>query len=114
MKQSLSERLENIGNTYEQVKSAVDIKVALKGYIIIDEEYNSESFGSRYVIWSNTIAAIRLIWDGKDEGFYLQATHMPPFDWTANWKNLIYIPYLREHDLEYASTIPGRITASLL
>ena len=113
MKQIVSERLKSIDQTYEQVKAAVNSKMDPKGYLIIDEQYHTKSFGSRFVTWSNKIDAIRLVWDGKDDWFYLQATHTQPFDWTANWKNLIYIPYLREHDLEYASSLPGKIVASL-
>jgi len=29
------------------------INLAPKGYIIIDEKYHPEAFGSRYVTWSN-------------------------------------------------------------
>ena len=49
MKQSVSDRLKNIDQTYQQVKSVIDTKVVPKGYIIIDEKYHPESFGSRYV-----------------------------------------------------------------
>ncbi len=113
MKQNVTERLNNIENCYPQVKSAVDGKLRPKGYLVIDEKYSPEVFGNRYATWSNKIDAIRLIWDGKDDWFYLNATHTPPFDWKANWKVLIYIPYLREHDLEYAKSIPGKIVATL-
>lgn len=113
MKQSVSERLKCIDQTYQQVKSAVDGKVAHKGYIIVDEKYHPEAFGSRYVTWSNKIDAIRLIWDGKDEWFILQSANKLPFDWTADWKQLTYIPYLREHDLGYAENIPNKLANSL-
>jgi len=114
MKQNVSERLNNINNCFQQVKLAIDNKLGPEGYLIIDEKYSPEAFGSRYATWSNNIDAVRLVWDGKDEWFYLYIAYNPPFDRIANWKELTYIPYLREHDLEYASSIPLKIVASLI
>jgi len=113
MKQSLSERINNIDNSYQQVKSAVGNKLSSKAYTIIDKKYSPEAFGSRYATWSNNLEAIRLIWDGKDDWFYLQKAQTPPFDWTANWEEIINVPYLREHDLEYASAIPRNVATCL-
>jgi len=66
----ISRILENIALTYEGVKSALNIKLLSRGYTIIEEKYHPEAFGSRYVVWSNTKDAIRLLWDGKDGWFY--------------------------------------------
>jgi hypothetical protein len=113
MKQSVQERLKSIDNSYQQVKSAINNELSQREYIIIEEKYHPEAFGSRYTTWSGKINAFRLVWDGKDDYFYLEVTHTLPFDWTADWKILIYIPYLRDHDLEYASMIPQKIVACL-
>jgi len=65
MKQVDSERLNNIDNCYQQVKSAVDNKLGHRGYLIIDEKYHPEAFGSRYTIWYNKIDAVRFGMGGK-------------------------------------------------
>jgi hypothetical protein len=109
---TVSEQLKNIADTYEKIKTAIAVKLG-STYKIIDEQYHPEAFGSRYVIWSNEQNAIRFIWDGKDEWFFLEKAHTPPFDWKSDWKEITHIPYLRQDDLEYASSLPGKITSSL-
>jgi hypothetical protein len=111
---SVSALLNSIDQTYEQVKSALDTKLNSRGYQIIEEKCHAESFGSRYAVWSNTRDAVRLLWDGKDEWFYLQSLDTMPFDWRDDWEDLIYIPFdPRKHDLSYASEIPNKIVGSL-
>ncbi len=110
----VSAALRSIAETYERARSALISKLNKQGYHIIDEKYSPEVFGSRYAIWSNNRDALRLLWDGKDEWFYLQSLNTVPFDWRDDWKDLIYIPYdPRKHDLSYAKEIPEKILASL-
>jgi hypothetical protein len=106
--------LESKAQTYVQTKAAINDKLNTQGYHIIEEKYHPEVFGSRYVTWSNRNNAIRLIWDGKDGGFYLQVLDTIPVDWRDNWKDLVYIPYdPKVHDIHYALAIPGKLIASL-
>lgn len=111
---SVSASLKSIHQTYELGKASLDIKLSSLGYHIIEEKYHPEAFGSRYVIWSNNNDAKRLIWDGRDGGFYLQVLDTIPVDWRDNWKDLVFVPYdLKEHDLHYGQEIPGKLIASL-
>jgi hypothetical protein len=106
----ISDTLKSITQTYEQIKVALDSKIASKGYVVIKENYHPESFGNRYVIWSNTKDSIRLIWDGKDGWFYLQTLETLPSDWMDDWKDVIYIPYdPREHGQSYVHDMQVKI-----
>lgn len=106
--------LNSITDTYEQAKSVLNDKLGGHGYHIIGEKYNPEVFGSRWAVWSNDKDAIRLVWDGRNYLFYLQALDKPPVDYRDTWRDLIEVPYdPRKHDQGFASGIPGRLIASL-
>lgn len=109
----MSERLKNIDDCYQQVKTAIDNKLKAGDYTIRDEGYSPQAFGNRYTTWSNEINDIRLIWDGKDGWFYLEVAHRSKLNWKVEWNTLIHVAYLKEHDLSYASSIPVRLLASL-
>ena len=85
-----------------------------QGYHIIKEKYEPDFYHCRYADWSNGKDAIRLIWDGINYFFYLQALDKPPVDYRDAWEDLIHIHYdPREHDLSYARGIPGKLIDSL-
>ena len=106
--------LDSITHTYYQAKSVLDDKLGAKGYRIIAEKYNPEVFGSRWAVWSNDKDAIRFIWDGRNNLFYLQALDKPPVDYRDTWRDLIEVPYdPRKHDQGFANGIPGELISSL-
>jgi hypothetical protein len=68
--------------------------------------YHHEAFGSRYVTWTNNVDAIRLIWDGKDDWFWLNITNDLPLSFKSSWNDLIYKPYdPRVHDAAYVEQL---------
>lgn len=87
------ECLDEITEAYRQVKSAVNKKLYAKGYETCEEKYNPESFGSRYIVWSNHQHLYRLIWDGKESLFALEYADSLPILPSTAWTKVFFKPY---------------------
>ena len=110
----VAEQVKRRKDIYDQSKAAVHDKLTPLGYRIFVEEYHPESFGHRWVDWTNGKNSIRFMWEARDSWFYLYTLKGVPQSWMDDWKVIIYIPYdPGQHDLSYANQIPGKIVASL-
>ncbi|QQL49381.1 hypothetical protein [Mucilaginibacter ginkgonis] len=86
---------------YREIKSALNDKLILQGYAPVHELANDEVFGSRYMIWSNNMEAMRLTWDGKEQWFILEITEDLPLHALSRWDEIVVTPFN-----------PGRHTAA--
>lgn len=103
-----------VTKAYKQIKEALIGKLNQKAYETIDEQYHFEAFGSRYIVWSNHQHALRLIWDGRDYKFILEAASTLPLSDTTEWKNLVAVNYDdRIHDQEYLNRVTQQILDSI-
>lgn len=68
------DKLYNINQFCELCKDEIDLTLQSTGYALTKEEYNPESVGSKYWVWTNykTKHCYRFIWDGKNEWFGLE------------------------------------------
>ena len=99
---------------YEIIKAGLNNKLLSEGYNVIEEKYHPETFGNRYIIWSNGKDAKQLIWDGKDQWFYLKETDTTIVDRKTIWKNIVYIPYdSKKRDTEYKEGVLHKILSAL-
>ena len=89
------DRSENIETTYSKTKTELDKKLSIQGYSILIEEYNKESFGSRFCVWTNQEDkfAIRLIWDGRDSRFILEESPYTTTNGQFAWADVAIIPF---------------------
>ena len=112
--QSISASLKRIEQTYERIKSAIDSKLFSKGYRIMEEKYHPAVFGSRLAVWSNGSTSIRLLWDGKDEVFYLQTLNRLRKDWTDAWEDVSDAAFdPKQPDQSYIHSIEAKILGGL-
>ncbi len=102
------ERVTPITHAYKQIKEALAVQLHAKLYDdVIDEQYHPEAFGSRCIVWSNHRRAIRLIWDGRDCQFVLEAADALPLSIQTLWDEIVRYPFNPKSDepLQLTSTI---------
>jgi len=66
------------GNAFEEVGRYL---TGLK-FRLIEDVYDAQAFGSRYVVYSRGTQDVRLIWDGKEEWLLLELGNAATDDWT--------------------------------
>jgi hypothetical protein len=79
---------------YKQIKEALTVQLKTKLYDdVIEEQYHFGAFGSRYIVWSNNQRAIRLVWDGRDSRFVLEAANALPVTTYSQWNEIVECPF---------------------
>jgi len=86
------ERVSPITHAYKFIKDRIQLKLQEKLYDRIEEEFDFEAFGSRYIVWSNHQKLIRLVWDGKDGAFRFEKADSP-LSSNTSWEELVFSYY---------------------
>jgi len=109
------EQITPVTIAYKQIKDALSVPLKAKLYDdVIEERYDFETFGSRYIVWSNNQRAIRLIWDGRDSQFVLEAANSLPLTTYTEWEEIIRCYYNQQLDnLSQLSNIATNMSDSL-
>lgn len=109
------EQITPVTLAYKKIKEALKGPLKAKLYDdVIEERYYFESFGSRYIIWSNNQRAIRLIWDGKESNFILEAANELPITTYTEWAEVIICHFDQQLDNPLqSSNIATEISSAL-
>ena len=62
---------------FDQVLAAFERDRTEHGFVLVEAREHPESFGSRYAVFSDGHRMVRLIWDGKESWFVLEADPEP-------------------------------------
>jgi hypothetical protein len=110
----ISKTLDDIAETYQQIRDALNAKLIVEGYNIAEEVYSPKVFGNRYIIWSNKKGFFRLVLDGKEDLFFLAMTDALNLTFETIWNEIIFVSYNpRINDSSYANAITNQIVNSI-
>jgi hypothetical protein len=110
------EHITPVTKAYRQIKEALTAPLHARLYDdVIDELHDFETFGSRYIVWSNNQRAIRLIWDGKDSDFVLECANALPLSYDTLWDEIERCAFSpQQNDPLEATSIATKMSDSLI
>lgn len=93
-------RLENINNTYSNIKNEINKILSIQGFIVQSDVYEKELFGSKFCTWLNKSKklAFRIIWNGRDSLFILEESPYITNSSKYSWADIGVFPFNANDD----------------
>lgn len=63
---------EENGDIFEKIDSALEARLAQKGYRKTKQEHHPQMFGNRFTVYTGPKGQVRFTWDGRMEAFILR------------------------------------------
>ena len=101
---------------FEQIIDALQPKLSAQGFTLRVAREHAQTFGSRYMTFSDGTRFIRLVWDGREEWFVLEgddAPHDRPSSGAPVWVNLTLQHFkLGEADARWVAEVVENVTGA--